>query len=180
MVEIVSVPLSLDDLAAAELQEMLAYWQGLARDRVAPSWHEVEPLEMPAKLLPYLTVVEVHQSPLDFVYVFYGTGHLALKARDLTGHSINDTLPNENCSIVFEQYRRTLEARKPMAFRRRVTDTDMATEPTQTTLRLPLSADGETINWIMSLSDLRGSPEMRGFYQTYGRERPFRALAAAR
>ena len=93
MVEIVSVPLSLDDLAAAELQEMLAYWQGLARDRVAPSWHEVEPLEMPAKLLPYLTVVEVHQSPLDFVYVFYGTGHLALKARDLTGHSINDTLP---------------------------------------------------------------------------------------
>lgn len=180
MVEIVSSPLSLDDLAAGELQEFLAYWKGLTRDRVAPSWHEVEPLEMPARLLPYLTVVEVRPAPLDFVYVFYGTGHLALKARDLTGHSINDTLPSENCPVVFEQYRRTLEARKPMAFRRRVIDTNMANEPTQTTLRLPLSSDGETIDWIMSLSDLRGSPEMRGFYETYGRERPLRVLTAAR
>lgn len=180
MFEISNACVAIEDLTAPELRELLSYWENLRGTKFAPSWSEVELIEMPAKLLPYLTVVEVRPAPLDFIYAFYGTGHMALKARDLTGRSIMEARPNENTSIVFEQYRRTLEARKPLAFLRTVAGaiTGENGDPTQTTLRLPLSADGEGVQWIMSLSDLRGSPAMRDFYETYGRDRPFRQTAA--
>lgn len=182
MFEIKNACIPVEDLAAPELRELLSYWQSLRGDRFAPSWTEVELIDMPAKLLPYLTVVEVRHAPLDFVYSFYGTGHMALKARDLTGRSIMEALPNENTPIVLEQYRRTLEARKPLAFRRIVTSPvpDKGNNPTQHTLRVPLSADGEGVQWIMSLSDLRNSPEMRDFYETFGRDRPFRQTTSVR
>lgn len=137
---------------------------------------------MPAKLLPYLTVVKVLPAPLDFVYAFYGTGHMALTGRDLTGRSIMEARPRKNRPIVLEQYRRTLEAHKPLAFRRMIASSAPCKEsnPTQVTLRVPLSADGEGVQWIMSLSDLRDNPSMREFYATYGRDRPFRQTAAIR
>ncbi len=176
MFEISNACIAIEDLVAPELCELLSYWENLRGGRFAPSWIDVELIEMPAKLLPYLTVVEVHPTPLDFVYAFYGTGHMALKARDLTGRSIMEARPNENAHIVFEQYRRTVETRKPLAFRRTVVGAGES--PTQTTLRVPLSADGEGVQWVMSLSDLRDSPAMRDFYETYGRDRPFRQTAA--
>lgn len=180
--EIKNACIDIENLTAPELRELLSYWESLRGDRFAPSWTDVELIDMPAKLLPYLTVVEVRPAPLDFVYAFYGTGHMALKARDLTGRSIMEALPNENTPIVFEQYRRTLEARKPLAFRRIVAPStpSKGMNPTQHTLRVPLSADGEGVQWIMSLSDLRNSPEMRDFYETFGRDRPFRQTAALR
>tara|TARA_R110000868_G_scaffold40939_3_gene140561 strand:- start:90 stop:668 length:579 start_codon:yes stop_codon:yes gene_type:complete len=178
--EISNSCIDIEDLTAPELRELLSYWESLRGGRFAPSWTDVELIDMPAKLLPYLAVVEVHPAPLDFVYAFYGTGHMALKARDLTGRSIMETRPDENMPIVFEQYRRTLEARKPLAFRRTVAGAAAGKNgnPTQNSLRLPLSADGEGVHWIMSLSDLRDSPAMRDFYETYGRHRPFRQAAA--
>jgi hypothetical protein len=170
--EISNTCIAIEELAAPELRELLSYWEGLRGEQFAPSWTDVELIEMPAKLLPYLTVVEVRPMPLDFVYSFYGTGHMALKGRDLTGRSIMEARPNQNTPIVFEQYRRTLEARRPLAFRRTVIGAGET--PTQTTLRVPLSADGEGVQWVMSLSDLRDCPAMRDFYETYGRDRPFR------
>ena len=182
MIEITNACIAVEKLTTPELREFFSYWEGLRGVKFAPSWTDVELIDMPAKLLPYLTVVEVRPAPLDFIYTFYGTGHMALKGRDLTGRSIMEALPNENTPIVFEQYRRTLEARKPLAFRRIVTSPapDKGKNPTQHTLRVPLSADGEGVQWIMSLSDLRNSPEMRDFYETFGRDRPFRQNTSVR
>lgn len=180
MIEITSSCIGVESLTQPEFLDFLSYWEGLRGDRIAPSWSEIELIEMPARVLPYLTVVDVCPVPLDFIYSFYGTGHMSLKARDLTGHSIRDARPSENGPIVFDQYRRVVEARKPMAFVRKFTDTGSDQDLTQVTLRLPLSSDNENIQWIMSLSDLRNSPDMRDFYETYGRDRPFRATTVRR
>jgi len=180
VLEITSSCIDVENLTAPEFREFLAYWEALRSGRIAPPWAEIELIEMPAKVLPYLTVVQVHQAPLDFVYAFYGTGHMSLKARDLTGHSITEAKPRENGPVVFDQYRRVLEARKPMAFRRTFSEPGDDRDLTQLTLRLPLSGDGENIHWIMSLSDLRSKPGMRDFYETHGRDRPFRLGAARR
>ncbi|MEQ8227466.1 MAG: hypothetical protein RIA64_05235 [Rhodospirillales bacterium] len=176
MVDIKSSCVAIEDLTAPEFNEFLSYWEAARGNRIAPSWSDVELLEMPAKVLPYLTVTEVHQPPLDFIYTFYGTGHMALKARDLTGCSVTEAKPVENRPIVFDQYRRVLEARKPMAFLRIFEGFGDGGDLTQASLRLPLSADGESIHWIMSLSDLGGRQDMREFYQEHGRERPVRGL----
>ncbi len=179
MIEITNACIAVENLTTPELREFFSYWENLRGAKFAPSWTDVELIDMPAKLLPYLAVVEVRPAPLDFVYAFYGTGYMALKARDLTGRSIMETRPNENAQVIFEQYRRTLEARKPLAFRRTVAGAIAGKNgnPTQTTLRLPLSADGEGVQRIMSLSDLRDNPAMRDFYETYGRDRPHRPAA---
>ena len=178
MTEIKSSSIAIDDLTAPEFGEFLSYWNSARRDRMAPSWSDVELLEMPAKVLPYLTVVEVFHAPMDFVYSFYGTGHMALKARDMTGCSVSESKPLENKQVVLDQYRRVVETRKPMAFMREFFGFGFDGSLAQTTLRLPLSDDGESIRWIMSLSDLRGSPDMREFYEVHGRERPTRAARA--
>ena len=176
MVDIKSSCVAIEDLTAPEFNEFLSYWEAARGNRMAPSWPDVELLEMPARVLPYLTVVKVQPSPLDFTYTFYGTGHIALKARDLTGCSVTEGKPVENRLVVFDQYRRVLEARKPMAFLRNFEGFGEGGDLTQATLRLPLSADDESIHWIMSLSDLGGRQDVREFYQEHGRERPVRGL----
>jgi hypothetical protein len=174
VLEIKSSCIEVEDLSEAEFSELFSYWRGLRGDRIAPAWAEIEMIEMPAKVLPYLTVVQVKPSPLDFVYVFYGTGHMSLKACDLTGHSIGESLPQENGPVIYEQYRQVVETRRPMAYLRTFVCPDRDETLRQSTLRLPLSRDGESIDAVMSLSDLRSSPHMRDFYETFGRNRPFR------
>lgn len=176
MVDIKSSCVAIEDLTAPEFNEFLSYWEAARGNRIAPSWSDVELLEMPARVLPYLTVVKVQPSPLDFIYTFYGTGHIALKARDLTGCSVTEAKPVENRPIVFDQYRRVLEARKPMAFLRIFEGFGDSEDLTQASLRLPLSADGESIHWIMPLSDLGGRQDIREFYHEHGRERPVRGF----
>lgn len=181
MVAISNQCIEVEGVADLGLQEFYSYWNKRRGDRIAPSWSEIELIELPARILPYLTVVEVHRAPLDFVYTFYGTGHLVLKGRDLTGLSVSLTQPEELASVIFEQYVTTLDRAAPTAFRREVSDSgaEAAGVPTLMDLRLPLSADGKGIHWIMSLSNLRDSPAMRNFYEAHGRTRPPRRAALA-
>jgi len=173
--------IEVEGVSDLNLQEFYSYWNQRRGDRIAPSWSEIELIEFPARVLPYLTVVEVHRAPLDFVYTFYGTGHLVLKGRDLTGLSASLNLPEELAAVIFNQYETTLERAAPTAFRREISDADpeVAGIPTLMDLRLPLSADGKDIHWIMSLSTLRDSPAMRNFYEAHGRARPPRKAALA-
>ena len=168
MIEVSSECVPVDALGAPEFGRLLAYWQEIRGDRFAPSWTDVELIELPAKVLPYLTVAEVRVQPLDFVYRFCGTGHMTVKSRDYTNHSITQVRPRIVAEVLFDQFRRTWEARRPLAFRRTIhgfADAPLSHE----TLRLPLSGDGEGVHWIISLSDWQDGLTMRDFYLSCGK-----------
>lgn len=175
MVEVTSSIVGLDDLAAPEFGHLLAYWQDLRGSRFAPSWTDIELIDLPAKVLPYLTVVEVRAQPMDFVYRFCGTGHMSVKARDYTGCSVTQVRPAVIAELIFDQFRRTFEARRPMAFRRTITGFGDSGPMVHTSLRLPLSADGEGVHWLISVADWDSSADMREFYLAHVRD----AVAAA-
>lgn len=169
MIEVTGESIPLDALEAPEFGELLSYWQGIRGDRFAPSWTDVELIELPAKILPYLTVVEVRPQPFDFIYRFCGTGHMTVKARDYTNLSVTQVRPKMVADVMFDQFRRTWEARRPLAFRRVIKGFRDEPPLRHDTLRLPLSADGEWVHWVMSLSDWDGGLVMRDFYLEHGR-----------
>lgn len=169
MLEVTNTPIAVDELSMPGFPEFLAYWQGLCGKRLAPSWNDVELIDLPAKLVPYVTMVDVTPDGSDFVYRFIGTGHMATKARDYTARSVRSIRPGQMADAIYEQYRQTVKAAKPMAFVRTIRGFSEDHTLSQTTIRLPLSDKGIDVNGIMSLSDWRHQPEMRDFYVCHAR-----------
>ena len=173
MINVNHVDIAVTDLSAPSnspaFQDFLAYWDGLRGDRFAPSWDEMELIDMPAKVLPNLTVAQVSPDGSDFVFLFCGTGHMTTKARDYTAQSIRSVRPREVAEDMLQQYRRTVEVRRPIAFARTIQGYPEADILKLTTLRLPLSADGERVDGIMSFTDWQAGDDLRDFYIWCGR-----------
>ncbi|MEK9671196.1 MAG: hypothetical protein VW268_01660 [Rhodospirillaceae bacterium] len=59
MHEIVDGGLSVEHLTDPDFRQALAYWDVLRGNRVEPSWGEVELMDLPPRLVPYLTAAEM-------------------------------------------------------------------------------------------------------------------------
>lgn len=134
------------------LRQGLDYWQSLKGERPAPSWTEFELLALPASLIPFVIVVDVKEPLGQSVYRFWGTGHVDAKGIDRTGAAL-DGHPHGRSQVVINEYTQVLDRRGPMAFRRDVRLPDPRPILPQLSLRLPLSADGQCIDHIVSCSD---------------------------
>lgn len=160
------------DVPVAELVEIepfrlvIGTWNELRGDRFAPPWRASDLLLLPSQVLPFVTVVDVRRDPEDYVYRFWGTGHTTVKGDDLTGRSAGSHEPPELGQIIFDEYRKVVSGREPRGFRH-----DLMPHPDrfslyQDTLRLPLSADAETVTQVVSFADWRTrSKEWRRIFQ---------------
>jgi len=145
----------LDAPGYPDVEICLAYWERLRGDRWAPPWHEFDWSEIPSNIIPCFGVVDVHPDPLDFVYRFWGSFHARVSQQELTGKSVKDMHPAAESRSVFEQYRETLEAKRPRLFANVVRVGKWSLEMNEVSLRLPFSNDGQAINQIVAFSDIR-------------------------
>ena len=169
MINVTSEGIAVSDVSTPGFSEFLGYWNELCRDRFAPTWDDVELFDLPAKLLPYLTVVEVAADVADFVFRFCGTAHMTTKTRDYTALSVRSIRPENLAEVIFEQYRRTVEAREPMAFVRTIHGFSEDQPLSQINLRMPLSDDGDKVTGVISLAHWQHQLGLRAFYMHHGR-----------
>lgn len=151
-----STEIALGDLSDA-LNFCLGYWTDIKGERTFPSWSHVDLSCMPSKILPLITVADVTWQNADIpggddmIYRFWGTGHVRAKNVERTGKTIASHAQRK--PVVVAEYQRVIRERRPIAFMKniRVENPDRAV--LQTTLRLPLSRDGERVDCVMSASE---------------------------
>jgi len=133
----------------------LDYWSDLRGDRLAPAWREFDWLRIPPKIIPFFGVVDVTVDPLEFVYRFWGSAHAQAHHQELTGKPVSAIRPQAEAESVFNQYKETLDARRPLLFANTIRTGLMKIPATEISLRLPFSNDGSGIHHIVAFSDIR-------------------------
>lgn len=72
---------------------LLEYWEGRRRGRIAPRRSDIDPLDLPALLLPHVLLIDVEHQPLDFHYRLAGTAADTIHGQSLKGVRILDLRP---------------------------------------------------------------------------------------
>ncbi len=149
-----STEIPLSDLTSGILADSLAYWRDVKGDTLAPSWADFEIMGMPVEAIPFTTVVDVigDTPKAEFVYRFWGSGHVRAKGIDRTDRSVR-VHPQGRGLVVHDEYRRVAEDKRAIAFRRAIVLPRDKPALMQTAVRMPLSSDGTTIDKIVAVSD---------------------------
>ncbi len=104
----------------------LAYWrQHCGPDGRPPLRRDIDPLDMPARILPGLGLIEALAQPdgrVRYRYRLLGTDHLVANGREHTGLYFDDLHPAAEMAVVEPLYARLLAGRQPHYWRRPSTD----------------------------------------------------------
>jgi hypothetical protein len=146
------VPIS--DLNNPLFADVLDVWKNLRADDMAPPWRVADLLRYPAAVIPFISVVD--RTPEgEFVYRYWGTGHVDVKGYDYTGKSPLNHEPPEYGRMINDEYRTVAQGAEPMAFVHDIRPGLAQVSKYQETLRLPLANDGKTVSGVISFADWR-------------------------
>ncbi len=100
----------------------LGYWRAhCGPDGSPPLRRAIDPLGMPARILPGLGLIEALPQPdgrRRYRYRLLGTDHLVANGREHTGMYFEDLHPAEEMAVVEPLYARLLAGREPHYWRR--------------------------------------------------------------
>ncbi|MDD9877478.1 MAG: PAS domain-containing protein [Magnetovibrio sp.] len=142
--------LKLERLGFDDLGWAYAYWRGKCQGRWAPAWPDIDLAAVPPPVLPRVCVIDVKTAPTDFVYRFWGTRITDMHHYDLTGRSVRRLTPPEYAECIWRQYLEVYETKSPAAFLTEV-PLDIGAHAYYAVVRMPLSADLETVDTILSV-----------------------------
>jgi hypothetical protein len=138
-----------DDLPPA-LREIREYWAAKCGGRVMPRRADIDPLDLPAPHMPYLSILEVLPGADDFRFRLLGTGITERLGRDSTGKTVREvyaTTDAETQQWMLDVYRAVVTHRRPVLKRgtlRMVQKEFVNFEA----LHVPLSEDGERVTML--------------------------------
>jgi hypothetical protein len=130
---------------------MYKYWQSKCSNRSMPARADIDPVDMPRRLLPGICIVDVVADERRYVYRLVGTGDAEVRGNDPTGKSVLEGFFGPSAQDALSCYDRVVTSRAPFL------DAAPFTAPSgkyvnEETLFLPLSDDGETVNKILVFS----------------------------
>jgi len=160
-------PIRFDD---ADYQACYEYWLSIKGDKLAPTWSQWSWMELPTALIPYFLVVDVRQDPVDFVFRFWGAAYVTMHGIDMTGMSVREIRSSVTAKNTFDQYLEVLETRQAIGSSYTVQAGENGLPYVQTSLRMPVSNDGENVDMIITFADWRKDrKQIRDEHiQTYG------------
>lgn len=134
-----------------KLRPLFLYWIAARGEKLMPSRADIDPVDMPWKLLPHIVLVDVLMSPRRFRYRVMGTEITTMLGLDWTGRFV-DELPKAGNSV-HEQYAKAVKDGAPAVF---VDDSKMYDSSLMQhklvryeRLLLPLSEDGSEISMLL-------------------------------
>jgi hypothetical protein len=116
-----------------------------------PTRADIDPVEMPKRLLQGICLVDVVADERRYVYRLVGTGDVEVRGNDPTGKSVLEGFFGPSAEDALSCYDKVVETRAPFL------DPAPFTAPSgkwsnEETLFLPLSEDGVTVNKILVFS----------------------------
>lgn len=81
---------TMDDLPHSRMQALFKYWLDARRDAAMPPISAIDPLQLPRKPLPFLSMLEVVGAPPRFLIRLLGTQLVEVIGRDLTRRYLDE------------------------------------------------------------------------------------------
>ncbi len=153
-------------LVLPEQRHIYDYWLGIAGERAYPSRKEVNPSHI-IRLLPFVSLIDIKRSPLDFRYRLSGTMLRDVFERELTGTSIKDFTDGQKRDYWFSALERLSKTGKPSQGILRGPESSRD-HLVQFWLRLPLGTERDGINMVLgfdkciSVSDAKNAQAVLG------------------
>jgi hypothetical protein len=127
------------------------YWRAKCGNRRMPKRADIDPAEIPPRILPGISIVQVVDDERRYVYRLVGTGEVEVRGNDPTGKSVKDAFFGPSAEDALACYDQVVETGAP------VVDTTPFTAPngqyvTEETIFLPLSDDGVHVDKILVFS----------------------------
>ena len=129
-----------------ELAALLKYWEGRRGERAMPSRADMDPVDLPRRLLPNLFLVDVEEAPRRYRYRLVGTELTAVMRRELKGQYI-DEMPFLFRKFALPAYAEVMERRTPVY--KEINAIEALWRIRYRRLLLPLSSDGQRIDMIL-------------------------------
>lgn len=131
---------------------VLDYWEGKRRNGALPRRRDIDPLDFPGTILPYILVFEVVPGAAGprFRFRLAGTAFRQIAGRDVTGMCFDELGPAERTAPVIRQLTMSAEQLRPAYLVGRVTARSDAHEDIGR-LALPLSSDGASVDKILGV-----------------------------
>ena len=145
-----STPLSLDAFDDRGSQLLYAYWQRKLNGRCMPARSDIEPLDL-KPVLSQLLLLDVQREPLDFRFRLAGTRTYDIFGVDLTGHSLRDIEPRAFSEGIWTSLAALVRTGQPQHEHLQFTTKDGYARSYRV-LRLPLGADGATVDRVLVLT----------------------------
>ena len=136
----------------AHLQWMYAYWQSKRGSRSMPRRSDLDPTEIPPRLLPGIMLVDVVPDDRRYVYRLVGTKEAEVRGYDPTGKSVREAFFGDNVEDAMRYYDRVVETRAPVLDTLPFLERRRGYKGAQS-LFLPLSNDGVAVSMIMVFFD---------------------------
>ncbi len=124
------------------------YWREKCRGRRMPSRADLDPVEIPVRLLPGIMLVDVVPDERRFVYRLVGTGEVEVRGNDPTGRSVAEGFFGFSLEDALSCYTRVVETRAPFLDAEPFVATN-GRYVSEETIFLPLSEDGANVNMIL-------------------------------
>jgi hypothetical protein len=136
-------------LESPMLVDLLAYWRGLRAGRRMPSKDDVDPLNIPAPLWPYLELVDVYLgAPPRLRWRLIGTHVTEAVSRDATGSYFEDLYGADDYQTLAMPFNWVIARGQPLRLFGSSSFVDKAWNNYEG-IYLPLSDDGESVNTIL-------------------------------
>jgi hypothetical protein len=132
------------------LGSALAFWAGKRAGRAMPCKRDIDPVELPPKVLPNLQLIEVIAGGARFRYRLIGTALAEAYGRDFSGQHPDELFSDDRLNFVQRIYRTVCEFKTPI-FSRNKYHTPKDIDLFASRIYLPLSEDGVDVQHILGV-----------------------------
>ncbi len=135
-----------DRIRHPNLVRLYDYWAERRRGRSFPSRQDIDPVEL-RFAMGNMTLVDVLYEPLRFRFRLVGSLMAQRMGLDYTGKMVDEVVDTDYRDSLLAAYQKIVESRGPstILYEREIDGKTRRFE----VLRLPLAADGETINMLL-------------------------------
>lgn len=139
-----NVHIDILDIDSPSLTAVYEYWDDVRGEKFAPSLKEFKLEALPPAFIPRMTIVDFEGPPFDYLYRFFGTEVVRVAGMELTGKRYYADMIEGFGFANAQIFPIIIETRQPIAARTVWLSVKSLHYVTKT-LRMPLSADGETV-----------------------------------
>ena len=133
-----------------------AYWELKCAGRDLPDRADIDPVEMPRRLLPYLFIVEYAPIPGRWRYRLMGTEMVERLGADLTGRFLDEALGGRYCNYLTPLNAEVRASRRPLYTESTLTSDDGAVLLTKRML-VPLTNGGDEVAMVLGAQTYHGA-----------------------
>ena len=128
----------------------LAYWLHKRGSRAVPRKADIDPIELPPKLLPNMQIIEVVDGGARFRYRLVGTALVDAYGKDFTGKHPDELFPDDRLRFIQSIYRRVHDTKQPL-FTHNKYHTPKNIDVYALRIYLPLSDNDSEVTHIMAV-----------------------------